>query len=349
MGYEIAKALIVLVILLAGVYLLLRFLKQSMILKKGPIEMLHYYPLGQKKGIGIFKIASGYYVLSVADTGVSLLSKLTDEEASLVIAQIETSEQEPAKVPLLKRLLGLKSAFVATTLLSTMLLSTEAFSAPAPAPAPTGTILGLSSPLELLLFLTLLSFLPAILVMCTSFTRIVVVLSFLKQAIGTPQSPPNQVLIGLALFVTFFIMSPVIERIHKEAYQPYVAKSIDAEEALQRATVPLKEFMLKQTREKDLALFLKISKEPRPASPMDLPLKVVIPAFAIGELQKAFEIGFLIYLPFLVIDMIVGSVLLSMGMMMLPPAMVSLPVKLLLFVLADGWELVIGALIGGFR
>ena len=230
------------------------------------------------------------------------------------------------------------------------LLPSRVFAAPAPpAPAAGGGFFGMSTPLELLLFMTLLSILPAILVMVTSFTRIIVVLSFLRQALGTPSVPPTQVLIGLALFITFFIMSPVLDRIYSDAYQPYSRKEIGAEDALNKAAVPLKEFMLRQTKEKELAFFLRMSKLQNPVKPMDLPLRVVIPAFAIGELKKAFEIGFLIFLPFLVIDMVVASVLLSMGMMMLPPVMISLPFKLLLFVLVDGWELLIGSLIGGFR
>lgn len=223
------------------------------------------------------------------------------------------------------------------------------FAAPAAPPAGGGGFSGLSTPLELLSFMTLLSILPAILVMVTSFTRVVVVLSFLRQALGTPSVPPTQVIIGLALFITFFIMSPVMDKIYSDAYQPYSKKEITSEEALNRAGIPLKEFMLRQTQEKELAFFLRMSKAERPAKPMDLPMRVVIPAFAIGELKKAFEIGFLIFLPFLVIDMVVASVLLSMGMMMLPPVMVSMPFKLLLFVLVDGWELLIGSLIRGFR
>jgi len=236
------------------------------------------------------------------------------------------------------------------SLLSVLLLIPYvADSAPAPAAAPTGNILGLTSPLEVLLFLTLLSFLPALLVMTTCFIRIVVVFSFLRQAMGTPQVPPNTIIVGLALFITIFVMSPVLDRIYEEAYVPYTNKHISGETAIQRMAEPLKEFMLKQTREKDLALFLKLSKAERPAKPMDLSLKVVIPAFAIGELKKAFEISFLLFLPFLVLDMIVASVLLSMGMMMLPPVMVSMPFKLLLFVLVDGWGLLIGSLVGSFR
>ncbi|HMK44340.1 MAG TPA: flagellar type III secretion system pore protein FliP [Dissulfurispiraceae bacterium] len=217
-----------------------------------------------------------------------------------------------------------------------------------PAAVP-GTLFGFSGPLELMVFITLLSLLPAILVMTTCFTRIVVVLSLLRQALGTPQVPPTQVVIGLALFITLFVMSPVVDSIYANAYTPYSKKEIGAEEAFNRASTPLKEFMLKQTREKDLALFLKMAKLERPAKPMDLPLRVVVPAFSIGELKRAFEIGFLVFLPFLVIDMVVASILLSMGMMMLPPVMVSMPFKLLLFVLVDGWGLLIGSLIGGYR
>ena len=224
-----------------------------------------------------------------------------------------------------------------------------ASAAAAQAAVPTGTFLGLSTPLEVLVFLTILSLLPSILVMMTCFTRVVVVLSFVRQALGTPAVPPTLVIIGLSLFITFFIMSPVLDAIYANAYSPYTKKEISAEEALNRASEPLKEFMLKQTREKDLALFLKMSKLERPAKPMDLPLHVVVPAFSIGELKKAFEIGFLIYLPFIVIDMVVASILLSMGMMMLPPVMVSMPFKLLLFVLVDGWGLLIGSLVGGYR
>ncbi len=248
-------------------------------------------------------------------------------------------------------IVGGNSPVLAISLLlpALVLIPYIAESAPAPAATPTGNILGLTSPLEVLLFLTLLSFLPALLVMTTCFIRIVVVFSFLRQAMGTPQVPPNTIIVGLALFITIFVMSPVLDRIYEEAYVPYTNKQISGETALQRMAEPLKEFMLKQTREKDLALFLKLSKAERPAKPMDLSLKVVIPAFAIGELKKAFEISFLLFLPFLVLDMVVASVLLSMGMMMLPPVMVSMPFKLLLFVLVDGWGLLIGSLVGSFR
>ena len=203
--------------------------------------------------------------------------------------------------------------------------------------------------MEVFLLVSFLSLLPAILVMFTSFTRIVVVLSFLRQAIGAQQIPPNPVVIGLALFLTFFVMSPTIDLISKNAISPYLDKKISLKEAIGTAEPPLKDFMLRQTRQKDIALFLGIAKTPAPATPAELPMRIVVPAFAISELKTAFEIGFLIYLPFLIIDMVVASVLLSMGMMMLPPVLVSLPFKLLLFVLIDGWNLVVGSIVRSFQ
>ncbi|WP_420835050.1 flagellar type III secretion system pore protein FliP [Thermodesulfovibrio thiophilus] len=220
----------------------------------------------------------------------------------------------------------------------------------APQPAGLDGLFGFSSAVDLLVFITLLTFLPATLIMMTSFTRIVIVLSLLRQALGTPAVPPNQVIVGLSLFLTLFIMSPTLDRAYNEAYIPLSKKEVTMQEAINRTSVPFKEFMLKQTRERDLALFLKLSKtEIKPAIPMDLPMKIVVPAFALGELKRAFEIGFLIFLPFLIIDIVVASILLSMGMFMVPPAMISMPFKLLLFVLVDGWQLIIGSLAGGFK
>ncbi len=203
--------------------------------------------------------------------------------------------------------------------------------------------------INIFLLISFLSLLPAILIMFTSFARIVIVLSFLRQALGGQQIPPNPVIIGLAIFLTLFIMAQPLDTIAKDALKPYIAKQITIEEALKRAEPTIKDFMLKQTRQKDIALFLDISKEPPPATPEDIPLRVLVPAFAISELKTAFEIGFLIYLPFLIIDMVVSSILLSMGMMMLPPILISLPFKLLLFVLVDGWNLVVGSLVRSFQ
>jgi flagellar biosynthetic protein FliP len=206
----------------------------------------------------------------------------------------------------------------------------------------------LSLSLKLLVLLTVLSLAPALIIMVTSFTRLVVVFSFLRHALGTQQMPPNQVLIALALFLTFFIMAPVWQQIQEKAVKPYIVHEITGEEAIQCGSKPLRAFMIKQTREKDLALFVSISKASRPHSVQDVPMTAMIPAFMISELRTAFEIGFLLYLPFLIIDMVVASVLLSMGMMMLPPVMISLVFKVLLFVLVDGWNLVVGSLVKSF-
>jgi len=207
---------------------------------------------------------------------------------------------------------------------------------------------GVAVVLEILLLLTILSLAPAILIMLTSFTRIVVVLSILRQAIGTHQVPPNQIIIGLALFLTFFIMNPVWQKVNSQALQPYLKGEVTQQQALEKASKPMRNFMLKQTREKDLALFIEIADMERPKNVDDVSTSVLIPSFIISELKTAFQIGFLLYVPFLIIDMVVASVLLSMGMMMLPPIMISLPFKLMLFVLVDGWYLIVGSLVKTF-
>lgn len=202
--------------------------------------------------------------------------------------------------------------------------------------------------LRILMMLTVLTLAPAILIMMTSFTRIVVVLSFLRQALGTQQMPPNQLIIGLSLFLSFFVMAPAFKEISSQAIEPYMAEKIDQKVAFDRAEKPLREFMFNQTREKDLELFLSLSKEAKPQGREDVPTYVLIPSFVVSELKTAFQIGFMIYLPFLVIDMVVASVLMAMGMMMLPPTAIALPFKLLLFVLVDGWDLVVGSLVKSF-
>jgi len=205
-----------------------------------------------------------------------------------------------------------------------------------------------STTLQLLFLLTVLSLAPAILVMVTSFTRIIVVLGLLRQALGTQQMPPNQVLIGLALFLTFFVMAPTYEQVNQRALQPYLQKQVSHEEAFDRALVPIREFMFKQTREKDLGLFVHLSKIAPPRNQNDVPTHVLIPAFMISELKTAFQIGFVIFIPFLIIDMVIASALMSMGMLMLPPIFISLPFKIILFVLADGWFLVVGSIVRSF-
>ncbi len=202
--------------------------------------------------------------------------------------------------------------------------------------------------IQILFLMTILSLAPGLLIMTTAFTRIVVVLSFLRNAMGTQQAPSNQIVIGLSLFLTFYIMTPVWQQVNTQALQPFKAQTISQEQALDRGVAPIRKFMLSQVREKDLALFISLSKQARPKNADDVPTLTIIPAFIISELRTAFQIGFLIYIPFLVLDMVVASVLMSMGMMMLPPAMISLPFKILLFVLVDGWGLVIGSLVKSF-
>lgn len=201
---------------------------------------------------------------------------------------------------------------------------------------------------QTLLLLTSLSFLPAVVLMMTSFTRIIIVMSLLRHALGTQTSPPNQVMVGLSLFLTFFIMAPVADKVYTEAWLPLSENRITFNEAIDRATVPVKSFMLKQIREPDLNLFSKLAKTPRVEKAEDLPMQVVIPAFVTSELKTAFQIGFIVFIPFLIIDMVVASVLMSMGMMMMSPAIVSLPFKIMLFVLVDGWTLLIGSLVQSF-
>lgn len=246
----------------------------------------------------------------------------------------------------------MKKALFPALLLIALLIPAQAYAQPLPGidlrVNPTDSPTEVVDSVKLLVLLSVLALAPAFLMMVTSFTRIVVVLSLLRGAIGAPMTPPNQVLIGLALFLTFFIMSPVYNQINERAIKPYMENRISQEQAMDEAYKPLRQFMLKQTREKDLALFISISKSERPRSPEDVPLTVLAPAFVISELKTAFQIGFLLYVPFLVIDIVVASTLMSMGMFMLPPVMISLPFKLLLFVMVDGWYLVVKSLVESF-
>jgi flagellar biosynthetic protein FliP len=235
------------------------------------------------------------------------------------------------------------------------LLSTASPAAAQGAPNGQSTVLNTQDPqqvsaaIQILLLVTVLSLAPAILVMVTSFTRIIVVLSLVRNAIGIPQLPPNQVLVGLALFLTAFVMAPAIKDINENAIQPYMNGTITQQEAFDRGEAPLRAFMLKQTREGDIGLFLKLSGQTKPQTVDDVPTYVLVPAFTISELKTAFQMGFVMFVPFLVIDLVISSALLSMGMMMLPPVIVSLPFKILLFVLVDGWFLIVGSLVGSFN
>ena len=215
-------------------------------------------------------------------------------------------------------------------------------------PGPGGTT-NYTFSVEALLLLTALTFLPALLLMMPAFTRIVIVLSLLRQAMGTMNAPPNQVIVGLSLFLTFFVMAPVFDKIYDTAWKPYSDNQISFVEAANRGAQPLKAFMLTQTRQEDLALFVRLAKVPPLNTPEETPLKVLVPAYVISELKTAFQIGFIVFIPFLIIDMVVASVLMSMGMMMLSPMLVSLPFKIMLFVLADGWNLLIASLVQTFR
>ena len=211
-----------------------------------------------------------------------------------------------------------------------------------------GSGMSFSVPIQTLLFFTALSFLPAVLLLMTGFTRIVIVLSLLRQALGTQSAPPNQVVIGLSLFLTFFVMGPTLDKVYNEAYLPYTQNSMPFEQALAKAEDPLRQFMSKQTRQSDLALFVRLAKLEPGTTAINAPMRVLVPAFVISELKSAFQIGFMILVPFLVIDIVVASVLMSLGMMMLSPVLVALPFKLMLFVLADGWNLLIGSLAASF-
>ncbi|MCO7518242.1 MULTISPECIES: flagellar type III secretion system pore protein FliP [Pseudomonas] len=202
--------------------------------------------------------------------------------------------------------------------------------------------------LQILLIMTALSFIPAFVILMTSFTRIIIVFSILRQALGLQQTPSNQVLTGMALFLTMFIMAPVFERVNKDALQPYLAEQMTAQQAIDKAQGPLKEFMLTQTRQSDLDMFMRLSKRTDIAGPEQVPLTILVPAFVTSELKTAFQIGFMIFIPFLIIDMVVASVLMAMGMMMLSPLIISLPFKIMLFVLVDGWALIMGTLAGSF-
>ena len=202
--------------------------------------------------------------------------------------------------------------------------------------------------LQILLIMTALSFIPAFVILMTSFTRIIIVFSILRQALGLQQTPSNQLLTGMALFLTLFIMAPVFDRVNKDALQPYLDEQIIAQQALDRAQVPIKDFMLAQTRQSDLELFMRLSKRTDIAAPEQAPLTILVPAFVTSELKTAFQIGFMIFIPFLIIDMVVASVLMAMGMMMLSPLIISLPFKIMLFVLVDGWALIMGTLAGSF-
>lgn len=257
--------------------------------------------------------------------------------------------------PAARRRRWLPAALVLATLAAAVAPAFAQGTAPAGAGASLPLLVGqgagstsYSVPIQTLLFFTALSFLPAVLLMMTGFTRIVIVLSLLRQALGTQSAPPNQVVVGLSLFLTLFVMGPTLDRVYNDAYAPFSANQITFEQALERGQAPMRTFMLKQTRQSDFELFAKLAQLPADVKAEDAPFRVLVPAFVTSELKTAFQIGFMIFIPFLVIDMVVASVLMSLGMMMLSPVLVALPFKLMLFVLADGWNLLIGSLAASF-
>lgn len=368
MGWALLQFAVFSLLVIALAYMSARYFGRLNLPRGHHLRLVETMPLGGNRFLCLVRFRDRWMLLGVGE-GVSLLAETTAQE-----------EEAPPPAgrdfrEVLRRLLSRRGhglmlglAFLAALGLLGGLLTFPglAFAQPAGTagpgprdgwPLPRVTIgvepaqgpQGLTLTVQLLLLLTVLSLAPAILIMVTSFTRVVVVLSFLRSALSLQQTPPNQVLIGLALFLTAFIMAPVWQTVNREALQPYLAGQIDQTQALARAEAPLRDFMLRQTRPADLSLFLQLGGQPRPARPEDVPLWTLIPAFAVSELKTAFEMGFILFVPFLVIDMVVASTLMSMGMLMLPPMMVSLPFKLLLFVLVDGWDLLVRSLVTSFH
>ena len=342
------------------------------------LSIVESVSLGGNKFLCLVRAGRSYILLGVTDHNVRSLKELSEEELTSDTrcepdGTSRAGREESAgpgkflgvlaeEVRKAKSRLSVKGPglFLCLTLCFALVLSAGTgvcHAAPSTVPIPEVSVNidgqaakgGLGTALGILGLLTVLSLAPAILILTTSFTRIVIVFSFLRSGLGTQQAPPNQVLIGLALMLTFFIMAPTWNAAYQAAIAPYIDGSIGYQEAIAKASAPLKEFMLKETREKDLALFATLNETQAPASPEDMSLLEVAPAFCISELRTAFEMGFMLYLPFLVVDMVVASTLMSMGMLMLPPVLISLPFKLLLFILVDGWGLITRSLIGSFR
>ncbi|MGB4460178.1 MAG: flagellar type III secretion system pore protein FliP [Bacillota bacterium] len=335
----------------------------------GYLQIVDCVALGRDCMVCMVRAGRSILVLGLTGQNISLLKEIPESELDALSAPPASREPGPDITgtffaELKRRLSERSKGFGATKMIAALLLgSLLAASVPGYALAAPETIIpnidiridgetgqgGLLNAIGILAVLTVLSLAPAILILTTSFTRIVIVFSFLRTGLGTQQTPPNQVLIGLALLLTFFIMAPTWNQVNQVAIVPYMEGSISAYEALTLAQEPVKQFMLRQTRQKDLALFVELGGDGEVESPEELSLIQVVPAFAMSELKTAFEMGFILYLPFLVIDMVVASTLMSMGMLMLPPVLISLPFKLLLFVLVDGWGLVTRSLIGSFR
>ena len=324
-------------------------------------------PLGQKRSLCVVKWNGSLFLLGITDTSITLV-KETDEPGPLVACENpEVLLNEPSGKSFMdalrceikkvsKRLPARRLSILLLIMMATVFSSATAVSASPALPVPQINISvggeaqgGLGMSLGILGMLTVLTLAPAILILTTCFTRMVVVFSFLRSGLGTQQTPPNQIMIGIALLMTFFVMAPTWSVVNEAAIAPYIAGELELSGAIERASGPLKEFMLKETRETDLALFAAMGTEAPVHSPEDMSLLQVVPAFAISELRTAFEMGFMLYLPFLVVDMVVSSTLMAMGMLMLPPVLISLPFKILLFILVDGWALITKSLVAGFN
>jgi len=329
------------------------------------MRVLESLPLGSKKRLVLVQAGEEQLLLGASETGISLLRVLPCGEDEPVDGAVAEDEQEATRPGIARRLASHRGVWTSLAVLLAVLLGSEAQAVEL---TSEGLVValegeqGLSSTLELLLLLTLVSVAPSILLMGTCFTRIVIVLAFVRQAIGVQHLPPNQVLVGLALFLTLFVMAPLAEQIRIEAYEPYMEGSLEPDQALERGLAPVRRYLMSNTREADLGLFVDLARSAASqanaksanvdADPGESPepsLRVLLPSFLLSELRTAFEIGFTVFLPFLVIDLVVASMLISMGMIVLPPIVVSLPFKLMLFVLVDGWNLVLTALVSGLR
>ncbi len=339
--------------LLGALQLVLRFTGVARSSDAGALRIVSSCALGPRRRLHVVETDGVRVLVSSSEAGVHLLRDLPTPADEPDEEEAPAAEEQPARRGL-RRVLRAGGAAACVALV--LVLGAE----PAHAQSADSTDLvfsldaggdgeGSSSALEMLALLTVLSVAPSILLMMTCFTRVVIVLAFVRQALGVQHLPPNQVLIGLAMFITFFVMAPLGVEIRDQAYAPYSAGEIGVEEAGERALAPLRRFMLSHTRESDLALFVDMSGEAPPESVDALPTATLLPAFLISELRTAFEIGFVIFLPFLVIDLVVSSMLISMGMIVLPPMVVALPFKVMLFVLADGWNMVLGSVVAGLR
>ncbi|MBI5328544.1 MAG: flagellar type III secretion system pore protein FliP [Deltaproteobacteria bacterium] len=360
-----AGLIVVIGIMFLSAYLYSRLFGAEIKGERDFIRVITNVPLGPKKSIAVVNIAGKHMALGITENSITHLADIENIEGVEVVKKGD-DDNERGRIRwsgLMGRIVKMKySSFKGMKFFPPIIFFSmfALFSPSVSFGAGEGLNLpdvslrigggnDLSGTIQILTLLTVLTILPAIILMMTSFTRFIIVFSLLRQALSLQQTPPNQVLIGLSLFMTFFVMSPVFEKSYATALEPYLSKKMSQQEAFSAGIKPFREFMLKQTKEKELALFVEMSKMQKPAGYDDIPTSVIIPAFIISELKIAFQIGFILFIPFLIIDMVVASILMAMGMLMLPPIMISLPFKLMLFVLVDGWSLLVGSMIGSFR